>query len=199
MRVYRERLSVPASWWLLTTGCVALLGTTLWAGLSVTIAIVIYAVLESACVMTLLIWGSAKIEVTDGELLADRQRLPLAQIADVAALDTTQTRALRGPRADPAAYLLVRPYLPRAVYVEIAGRPAGRPYWLIATRKPAELADAVRRARSGTPVPGHAEAAGSRAADQRPWDDAAAGDYATEAGAAKPVDAAHPGKDGHAW
>ena len=35
MRVYRERLVVPVSWWLLVTACAALLGTTLWAGLSV--------------------------------------------------------------------------------------------------------------------------------------------------------------------
>src|SRR5258708_2004331 len=49
MREYSERLRVPASWWLLVVGCVALLGTTLWAGLGVATAIVIYAVLGGAC------------------------------------------------------------------------------------------------------------------------------------------------------
>lgn len=142
MRVYSERLGAPVSWWLVVTGCVALLGTTLWAGLSVTLAIAIYAGLEAVCALVLLAWGSATIEVTAAELRAGSQRLPLERIESVTALDAAQTRALRGPRADPAAYLLVRPYLPRAVYVAVAGRP----YWLIGTRRPAELTVAIERA-----------------------------------------------------
>ena len=163
MREYSERLRVPASWWLLVVGCVALLGTTLWAGLSVATAIVIYAVLEGACVVLLLGWGAVRIRVTSIELVVGSRRLPLARIAEVAAMDAAQTKALRGPRADPAAYLLVRPYLPRAVYVRVAGRPPEPPYWLIGTRRPEELADAIERARSGRRSPaanGHAEDGG---------------------------------------
>jgi predicted lysophospholipase L1 biosynthesis ABC-type transport system permease subunit len=147
MRVYRERLGVPLWWWLLSTGCVLLLGTTLWAGLSVTIAVFIYVALEAVCAAVLLGWGAATIEITGPELRAGSQRLPLAQIARAAPLDAAQTRALRGPRADPAAYLMIRPYLPESVYVEITGRPPERPYWLIATRKPDELAATIERAR----------------------------------------------------
>lgn len=160
MRVYTERLGVPASWWLAVTACVALLGTTLWAGLSLTWAISIYAALELACALTLLAWGAAAVVVTDAELKAGAQRLPLAKVADVAALDPAQTRALRGPRADPAAYLLVRPYLPRAVYVGIEGRPAERPYWLIGTRRPAELAAAIERGRNAAAAGRNAAADG---------------------------------------
>jgi len=163
MREYSERLRVPASWWLLAVACVALLGTTLWAGLGVATAIVIYAVLEGACVALLLAWGAARIRVTSSELVAGSRRLPLARIAEVAAMDAAQTRALRGPRADPAAYLLVRPYLPQAVYVRVAGLPSEPPYWLIGTRRPAELADAIERARSGrwtSAAGGHADEGG---------------------------------------
>jgi len=147
MREYRERLGVPVTWWLAITASAALLGTTLWAGLSIAAAIAIYAVLEGGCAAILLAWGSARISVTASELVAGSQHLPLTRIAGATVLDQAQTRALRGPRADPAAYLLVRPYLSLAVYVEIAGRPPERPYWLIGTRKPAELADAIERAR----------------------------------------------------
>ncbi len=87
MREYSERLGVPASWWLLVVACAALLGTTLWAGLSVATAIVIYAVLEGACAAALLGWGAARITVTTSELVADSRRLPLAQVAEVAAMD----------------------------------------------------------------------------------------------------------------
>lgn len=147
MREYYERLGVPRSWWLVVTGCAALFGTTLWAGLSLTWAIVIYAVLESASALVLLAWGAATIVVTETDLRAGAQRLALTDIADVTALDRDQTSALRGPRADPAAFLIARPYLHRSVYVAIEGRPAERPYWLVGTRRPAELAAAIERGR----------------------------------------------------
>src|SRR5258707_3919635 len=127
MREYSERLGVPASWWLLVVACAALLGTTLWAGLSVATAIVIYAVLEGACVVLLLGWGAATIRVTSSELVAGSPRLPLARIAEVAAMDAAQTRALRGPRPDPAAPPLVRPHLPPAVFRPGPGAPTDPP------------------------------------------------------------------------
>ena len=151
MRGYRERLWVPWSWWLAITGCVLLFGSMLWAGLTLATAVIIYAGLEAACALALLGWGAATIEVTESALRAGRLRMPLASIAEVTPLDPGQARALRGPRADPAACLLLRPYLRAAVYVEVAGRPPERPYWLIATRHPAELAAAIRGA-GGSPV-----------------------------------------------
>ena len=171
MRDYSERLGVPVSWWLVVTACVVLLGTTLWAGLAVTWAIVIYAGLEAVSALVLLTWGAARITVTERELLAGSQRLPLAGIASATALDQAQTSALRGPRADPAAFLLVRPYLPLAVYVALKGRPAERPYWLIGTRRPAELAAAIERAAAGRD--GLAGQAGVGHGSGQPWDDAA--------------------------
>ena len=42
----------------------------------------------------------------------------------------------------------IRPYLPESVYLEVAGRPAAQPYWLIGSRRPAELAAAIETARS---------------------------------------------------
>jgi hypothetical protein len=85
--------------------------------------------------------------VAGGELRAGKRRLPLAAAGAVAELDEAQSRALRGPRADPAAYLLMRPYLRRHVYVEVTGGATGSPYWVVASRHPAELAAAIERAR----------------------------------------------------
>ena len=107
--------------------------------------------------MVLLYWSRTTIEVCDGELRAGSVTLPLAQAGRVAALDEAQTRELRGPRADPSAYMLIRPFLKLAVYIEVAGEHQDRPYWLIGTRRPAELAAAIERSRpqartGGTPV-----------------------------------------------
>jgi len=131
----------------------ALLGTMvasslLLAGLSLAVALAVYLTMGAACVAALFAWGAVTIEVTATELRAGSARLPLARTGEVTALSREQAAALRGPRADPAAFLLSRPYLPESVYVEVAGRPASQPYWLIASRRPAELAAAIVKARS---------------------------------------------------
>jgi hypothetical protein len=85
--------------------------------------------------------------VTDGALRAGDATLPLSQVGDVVALDERQAALLRGPRADPAAHLMLRPYLKRAVYIALADPGSEVPYWLVATRHPAELATAIERSR----------------------------------------------------
>lgn len=145
--MYRERLGLPTWWWLATLAGVLVLGTMLWTVLPVALGIASYAVLGVASAALLYSWGAVTIEVTDAALRAGPQVLELAAIGEVAAMDVAQTRALRGPQANPAAYLLVRPYLPESVYLEVAGRPQHRPYWLIGTRNPAGLVAAIEDAR----------------------------------------------------
>ena len=154
---YHEQLRAPISWWLVTLLCVAIFGTTLWAGLSLFVAVACYLVLGGGCAAALLIWGRAAIEVVDGELRAGPAILPLSAAGEVAVLDAAQARALRGPRADPSAFLLIRPYLPLGVYIEVTDPNQRAPYWLIGTRRPADLAAAIERSRpparaSGSPV-----------------------------------------------
>ena len=45
--------------------------------------------------------------------------------------------------ADARAYLVLRPYLKRAVKVEITDPADPAPYWLVCTRHPEELAKAL--------------------------------------------------------
>jgi hypothetical protein len=151
--LYRERLGVPAWWWPVTAACVfmlgsLLLGTTLLLGLSLLVGGLIYAVLLAASAALLLWWGASVIEVTRTELRAGAERLPVDRIGKSAPMDPAQTRELRGPRADPAAYLLTRPYLAESVYVEVTEPAGGRPYWLIGTRRPADLMAAIEAARN---------------------------------------------------
>ena len=143
--LYYERLRVPVSWWLVSAACVLILGTTLWAGFSVAIAIIVYLVMGGLLTLALVIFGATAVELTPTDLVIGERKLALSQITEVSAMDAAQTTALRGPRADAAAYLLIRPYLPESVYFAVAGQP----YWLIGTRRPADLAAAVAQARSG--------------------------------------------------
>ncbi len=150
--LYFERLRVPAGWWLLAVPVVAVLGGyALYAGYRGLIAIGVYAALTAFVAGFLLAWSAATIEVADGVLRAGRDTLALSDAAEVIALDAEQSALLRGPRADPAAHLLLRPYLKRAVFVRLAdaaaGQAAGVPYWLVATRHPETLAAAIEAGR----------------------------------------------------
>jgi hypothetical protein len=144
---YRERLLVPVSWWLLAVPVIAVLGGEVFAGFGGWIPPVIYAVFIVVVVGFLLAWGATTIEVANGTLRAGGAELPLDGTSEVVPLDEKQAALLRGPRADPAAHLMLRPYLKRAVYIRLADPGSGVPYWLVATRHPAELATAIERGR----------------------------------------------------
>jgi hypothetical protein len=157
MRVYHERLRVPVSWWVLGLLSAFMLGAGFLAGFDWEPALAVYGAIVVPLAAFLISWGWLRIEVSRGLLRVGKSVLPLAQAGQVTVLDTDQTRALRGPRADPAALLLARPYLPQAVYVTVEDPAGVTPYWLIGTRRPGELAAAIEAARpaaraGGTPV-----------------------------------------------
>jgi hypothetical protein len=171
MRVYHERLRVPFSWWLLGLATMLLLATEVVAGYAWPIAVAIYVVLVGLVAAVLWSWSRPTVLVTEEELRVGPACLPLAAVGEVTALDEAQARSLRGPRGDPAAFLMMRPYLRQAVYVEVARpgaetrarrrlrgfrlrvettRPAAEaPYWLVCTRHPAGLVAAINGARAG--------------------------------------------------
>lgn len=161
MRVYHERLWVPVSWLLLGLLVTVLLSAELAAGVEILIAgtaLASYGVLIGSSVYVVIIgvfaagmlnWSRPRVEIAGGELSAGKASLPLSAAGEVTALDRQQTRALRGPHADPAAFILIRPYLREAVYIEVTDPARGTPYWLLATRYPARLVAAIDRARPG--------------------------------------------------
>jgi hypothetical protein len=148
MGSYRERLFVPVSYWVLAVPVVVLLGAEVIfvaGGIVPLLAMAVLAVIVGAFLVN---WSSATIEVTGTVLRVGKDTLPLSEAGEAIVLDERQAALLRGPRADPAAHILLRPYLKRAVYVGIAEPTEGVPYWLIATRRPDELAAAIERARA---------------------------------------------------
>ena len=146
MRSYRERLRVPLLWWLLAVVNIVIIGSGIWAGLGGYWPAITYVVLFALVGAVLVNWNSAVIEVADGALRAGRDILPLEVAGNVVALDAEQAAALRGPRADPAAHLLIRPYAKLGVYIEVTDG-GSVPYWFLSTRKPEELAAAIQGSR----------------------------------------------------
>jgi hypothetical protein len=147
MHFYRERLSAPPLWWVVGITSMLTFGAIVWTGFDLWLTLAVFAVLMLITTAFLVNWGRATIEVTGGELRVGAEALPLADAGEVRPLGEAQARALRGPRADPRAYLLIRPYLRYAVYVEVTRPGAAHPYWLLGTRRPAELAAAIESSR----------------------------------------------------
>ncbi len=143
MGSYRERLLVPVSYWLLAVPVVASLGAEAYFFVDGFIPPLVIGLLAVLVGVFLVHWSTATIEVTGGVLRAGSDTLALTEAGHVLALDERQAAQLRGPKGDPAARLLLRPYLKRAVYVGLADPGEGVPYWLVATRHPEELAAAI--------------------------------------------------------
>ncbi|KAA1420050.1 DUF3093 domain-containing protein [Mumia zhuanghuii] len=145
---YRENLSVPASWWLACAALTAIvwwifvLATPMWVAIG---AAVVAAVAVGAGLAQ---YSSTAIEVSNVHLRAGAARLPLVHCGDVTVLDATQTRALHGPQADARAFFLVRPYIATAVRIDVADPRDPTPYWLVGTRHPHALADAISDGRA---------------------------------------------------
>ena len=152
MGSYRERLLVPVSYWLLAIPVVLSLGAEAYFFVDGIIPPLVIVALYAIVAAFLLHWNSATVEVTGAVLRAGKDTLALSDVGEVIALDEKQATALRGPRADPSAHLLLRPYLKRAVYVGLADPGEGVPYWMVATRHPEQLAAAIETAR---PPGGH--------------------------------------------
>lgn len=141
---YAERLGVPLRWWVQGVMLVA----TLW--LAVVVAVPgLTAWIATAIVLALLVgglwaYGNARISITtDGEggtFRAGRAHIDATYVGSATALDADQARRAAGVEADARAYLLLRPYLKRAVKVEITDPADPTPYWLIASRHPEQLA-----------------------------------------------------------
>ena len=160
MGSYRERLLVPVSYWLIAVPVVVTLGAEAYFFVDGIIPPLVIVVLYLIVAAFLVNWSSATIEVSGGVLRAGKDSLPLSEADEAIALDDKQAMALGGPRADPAAHILLRPYLKRAVYISLADPGGGVPYWLVATRRPEELAAAIERARHDSPHSGDWESVG---------------------------------------
>ena len=102
----------------------------------------------AACFLS---YGGARVEVADGELRAGRAHIAGTHLGAAEALDPEQTRRVAGPEADARAYLVLRPYLKRAVKVD--DHRSGRPGAVLAGLHPAPRPARRRGQQSRAPRP----------------------------------------------
>ncbi|GAA0336604.1 DUF3093 domain-containing protein [Streptomyces blastmyceticus] len=147
MQPYEERLTAPRSWWLIAAlvgVAMALillpLGTVPMLG-----GLVGGAALASIAVSS---YGSARIRVVGGALVAGDARIPVTALGTAEVLDAEEARAWRTHKADTRAFMLLRGYIPTALRVEVTDPADPTPYVYLSTRFPERLAAALAAVRA---------------------------------------------------
>ncbi|WP_406302593.1 DUF3093 domain-containing protein [Streptomyces sp. NBC_00885] len=144
---YEERLTAPRSWWVITAlvgiagGLVVLpLGPLPMLGGLIGAAAVAAVVVSS--------YGSVRIRVVAGSLVAGEARIPLTALGEAEVLAAEEARAWRSYKADPRAFMLLRSYVPTALRIEVTDPADPTPYVYLSTRNPKALAAALTAVRA---------------------------------------------------
>lgn len=145
---YRERLwPSPGVWLMVPVVAAAVFVTLMPVGTSTAV------VAASAVTAGLVAWGvlsTPVVAVQDGELLAGRAHVPVSLVGSTAVARGEDARQERGPRLDARAYLLLRGWVDPVLKVQIVDPQDPTPYWLLSTRSPDALAQALERARAAS-------------------------------------------------
>jgi hypothetical protein len=147
--MFHERRTVPWWWWVVgaaiavpTTQAVVVLGPDMSNHPTVLLAIgcLVATLLVEAAVLYLL--GRSNVDVDHTGLRAGPATLAARHVGRARALDPVGARRLLGPGLRADAELSLRPWIKTAVQIEVEDDDA-TPYWVVATRRPAELVTAL--------------------------------------------------------
>jgi hypothetical protein len=140
---YREVIRAPL--WLLAIIYFFFLSlvVSIWAALGNNSAIVSLVVL-TLTLITIYFKSGLTIEVDEHEIRVGRAHLPHEYCGNILTLDNQNLRRVRTRDADPAAFLAIRFWSPKAVQVIVNDTRDKTPYWLISTSQPEKLHSALK-------------------------------------------------------
>lgn len=155
---YAERLSVAWWAWLVAPCLTAAAAVELTLGTPrLTLPLIGVLVVAS---LALLVWGGrlllavdAAVEVPGfgaGTLLVDDARLPLSVVGGAVPLTVAERRELLGQEADPLAFVVLRPWIAGSVRIDVDDPADPTPYWVVSTRHPERLVEAITAAKLAT-------------------------------------------------
>jgi len=149
MTIYRERLW-PAPWVFISTALVIPASLLVFLPINQTVGVVVAIALYLG-IVALLVFSTPSIQVTESEFAAGKARLPIELVGEVTAWSGDEGRLERGQRLDARAWLLIRGWIDPVVRVELVDENDPTPYWLVSTRRPAAVVDALQQATRRTP------------------------------------------------
>ena len=146
LTTYRERLLPGVSLFIamvLVIPAVALVLTPINAQWAIPTGFIVYAILA----VTFLL-NSPSIVVADGRLSAGRAEIPVSLLGDIELLGADALKAAIGPGSDARNYLLLRGWIHRGVKIANIDPADPAPFWILTSRHPQKLAEALAAARS---------------------------------------------------
>ena len=100
-------------------------------------------------ILVISIWGALfflapVIQVGSSNLTVARAKIPRNLLGNVEEIAKNQIFSERGPKLDPTAYKVFQGTVKTAVKISLNDPNDPTPYWIISTRKPAQLAEVLR-------------------------------------------------------
>ncbi|MFE9745703.1 DUF3093 domain-containing protein [Saccharothrix saharensis] len=141
---FRERLYVPWWGWPLPLGAAALLAAEIHMGFPGVRSWLPYLITVPLVVLLIVRMGSAKVEVSGGELRVGSAHVPLDLLGEVEVFDAKHKREAMGPNLDPMAFVTHRGWVGPMVRVELRDPADPTPYWLFSVRSAEKLAAVLR-------------------------------------------------------
>jgi hypothetical protein len=145
---YRERLW-PAPWVFIATALVIPASLLVFLPISLPVGIGVAIVLYGA-IVGVLVLTTPLIEVSSAGFRAGRARIESRFIGTARAYEGQDAVAQRGVQLDARAWLLLRGWITGVVRVEIDDAEDPTPYWLVSSRNPGVLADALNSGRANS-------------------------------------------------
>jgi Protein of unknown function (DUF3093) len=146
MILFRERLW-PSAWMYLASALVIPASILVFLPINLPVGIITGIVLYLVLIL-LMIAAAPVVTVSETVVTAGRARLPLELAGEVTAHDGEDARQERGPRLDARAWLLIRGWVSGVVRIELLDDSDPVPYWIVSTRHPEALVEAIGTARS---------------------------------------------------
>lgn len=148
MILYRERLSPPP---MLFVALLLVIPASLLIFLPINMFVgIVVAVLLYTGAATMLSVSAPVILVTDVRFSAGSASIPITAVGFASEHRGTDATEQRGPELDARAWLVIRGWVKPVVKVAIADHADPTPYWLISSRRPAEVIAALEEAKQRT-------------------------------------------------
>lgn len=148
MTYYVEKLG-PAWWLVVATGL--LVPATLLIFLPLNWILGLSMGLALWGLTLALLWGFApSLRVENGLFLAGKARIELNFVGEATAFAKDEARNQKGPDLDARAWLVMVPWVEPVAKITIRDPQDPTPYWLVSSRRPTELIDALARAKKAT-------------------------------------------------